>query len=60
MGLAAGSGTSCVITNPEKLSATVKAADLLLGRDDHATCYIADYRKRQKLGQVGYGAFAKS
>jgi 5-methyltetrahydrofolate--homocysteine methyltransferase len=50
LALAAGAGASCVITNPEKLTATVRAADLLLGRDQHAGRYITSYRKLVKLG----------
>lgn len=52
LALAAGAGASCVITNPEKLSATIRAADLLLGRDVYAGRYIANYRKMVKLGLI--------
>jgi 5-methyltetrahydrofolate--homocysteine methyltransferase len=60
LALAMGAGASCAITDPEKLSATIKSADLLLGRDVHATRFITNFRQRQKLGLVGDGASAKS
>jgi 5-methyltetrahydrofolate--homocysteine methyltransferase len=52
LALAAGAGASCMITNPEKLAATIRAADLLLGRDVYAGRYIANYRKMVKLGLI--------
>lgn len=50
--LAAGAGASCVITNPEKLTATIRASDLLLGRDNFAGRYITNYRSMVKLGLI--------
>lgn len=59
LALGAGSGASCVITNPEKLTPIIRAADLLLGRDAFAGRFIKDFRKRQALGLVSDGAPAK-
>jgi 5-methyltetrahydrofolate--homocysteine methyltransferase len=50
LALAMGAGASCAITNPEKLTATIRASDLLLGRDDYAGRYISHYRAMVKLG----------
>jgi 5-methyltetrahydrofolate--homocysteine methyltransferase len=50
--LAAGAGASCVITNPQKLTATIRASDLLLGRDNYAGRYIANYRTMVKFGLI--------
>jgi 5-methyltetrahydrofolate--homocysteine methyltransferase len=59
LALGAGAGASCVITNPEKLTPIIRAADLLLGRDAFASRFIKDFRKRQTLGLVSDGAAAK-
>jgi len=59
LALAAGAGASCVITNPEKLTPIIRAADLLLGRDAYAMRFIKDFRKRQALGLVADGTPAK-
>jgi 5-methyltetrahydrofolate--homocysteine methyltransferase len=37
-------GASCAITNPMKLTSTVRAIELLLGRDPFAGRYISHYR----------------
>jgi 5-methyltetrahydrofolate--homocysteine methyltransferase len=60
LALGAGAGASCVITNPEKLTPIIRAADLLLGRDAFAGRFIKDFRKRQALGLVSDGATAKA
>ena len=60
LALGAGAGASCVITNPEKLTPIIRAADLLLGRDAFAGRFIKDFRKRQTLGLVSDGAAAKA
>jgi 5-methyltetrahydrofolate--homocysteine methyltransferase len=60
LALAAGAGASCVITNPEKLTATIRAADLLLGRDTYAGRYITNYRKMVKLGLIADASSGKS
>jgi 5-methyltetrahydrofolate--homocysteine methyltransferase len=44
LGLAIGAGASCAITDPIKLSLTVRAIDLLRGRDDFAGRYIKHFR----------------
>jgi hypothetical protein len=49
-----------MITNPEKLTATIRAADLLLGRDVYAGRYIANYRKMVKLGLIADASYGKS
>ena len=42
-------GATCSITDPAKLGTTVKAADLLLGRDDNSMRYLKYYRAAEKL-----------
>jgi 5-methyltetrahydrofolate--homocysteine methyltransferase len=59
LALGASAGASCVITNPEKLTPIIRAADLLLGRDAFAARFIKDFRKRQTLGLIADGAPAK-
>lgn len=44
LGLAASVGASCAITDPIKLSMTIRAIDLLLGRDEYGSRYIQHYR----------------
>jgi 5-methyltetrahydrofolate--homocysteine methyltransferase len=44
LGLAIGAGASCAITDPVKLSLTVRAIDLLRGRDNFAGRYIKQFR----------------
>jgi 5-methyltetrahydrofolate--homocysteine methyltransferase len=44
LGLAIGAGASCAITDPIKLTLTVRAIDLLRGRDEFAGRYIKCYR----------------
>ena len=51
--LGAYAGTGCVISNPEKLTAIIRASNLLLGRDAFAARLIKDFRKRQALGAAG-------
>ena len=60
LALGAYAGASCVITNPEKLTAIIRASDLLLGRDAFAARFIKDFRKRQALGLVTDGAPTKA
>ena len=60
LALGASAGASRVITNPEKLTPIIRAADLLMGRDAFAARFIKDFRKRQTLGLVSDGAPAKS
>ncbi len=42
-------GATCSITDPSKLGATVKAADMLLGRDDNSIHYLKYFRAAEKL-----------
>ncbi len=48
MALVAQMGVSCPITNPAKLTNTIRAIDLILGRDNYSMRYIKHYRKMQK------------
>jgi 5-methyltetrahydrofolate--homocysteine methyltransferase len=45
LGLAIAAGATCAITDPMKLSLTIRAVDLLRGRDEYAGRYIKHYRK---------------
>ena len=45
LSLAIAAGATCAITDPMKLSLTIRAVDLLRGRDDYAGRYIKHYRK---------------
>jgi 5-methyltetrahydrofolate--homocysteine methyltransferase len=45
LSLAIAAGATCAITDPMKLSLTIRAVDLLRGRDDYAARYIKHYRK---------------
>jgi 5-methyltetrahydrofolate--homocysteine methyltransferase len=47
--LAIQMGATCSITDPSKLGLTVKAADLLLGRDNNSMCYLKYFRAAEKL-----------
>jgi 5-methyltetrahydrofolate--homocysteine methyltransferase len=47
--LAIQMGATCAITDPAKLGQTVKAADLLLGRDDNSMRYLKYYRAADAL-----------
>jgi len=42
-------GATCSITDPSKLGTTVKAADMLLGRDDNSMRYLKYFRLAEKL-----------
>ena len=42
-------GATCSITDPSKLGTTVKAADMLLGRDDNSMRYLKYFRAAEKL-----------
>jgi 5-methyltetrahydrofolate--homocysteine methyltransferase len=55
--LAIQAGATCAITDPMKLGFTVRASDLLLGRDAHAMRYIkyfrgVEARKAQEEGEA--------
>jgi 5-methyltetrahydrofolate--homocysteine methyltransferase len=44
MSLAILNGLTCPIANPEKITAAVRATDLILGRDDYAVRYVENYQ----------------
>ena len=48
LALAIGAGATCAITDPMKLTATIRAADLLRGRDQYAKRYIRYCRAHPK------------
>jgi 5-methyltetrahydrofolate--homocysteine methyltransferase len=48
LALAIGAGANCLITDPAKLTLTIRAADLLLGRDEYAVRYIQHFRSLPK------------
>lgn len=45
-------GATCAITDPAKLGQTVKATDLLLGRDDNSMRYLKYFRAAEKLREA--------
>ena len=47
--LAIQMGATCSITDPAKLGMTVRAADMLLGRDDNSMRYLKYFRAAEKL-----------
>ena len=46
MSLAIMNGLTCPIANPEKITAAVRAADLVLGRDDFAVRFVEYFQSR--------------
>jgi len=48
LALVAQGGVSAMITNPVKLTSTIRAIDLLLGRDSYSMRYIQHYRATMK------------
>jgi 5-methyltetrahydrofolate--homocysteine methyltransferase len=48
LALAASAGATCAITDPMRLTATVRAIDLLRGRDEYAARYISHFRSTQQ------------
>jgi 5-methyltetrahydrofolate--homocysteine methyltransferase len=47
MVLAIYGGLTCPIANPEKITAIVRATDLVIGRDDYAVRFVEYYQNRQ-------------
>jgi 5-methyltetrahydrofolate--homocysteine methyltransferase len=45
MSLAIMYGLTCPIANPEKITATVRATDLILGRDDYAVRFVENFQR---------------
>lgn len=48
MTLAIQHGLTCPIANPEKITATVRATDLILGRDDFAIRFVENFQASEK------------
>lgn len=46
MSLAIQNGLTCPIANPEKITAAVRASDLVLGRDDYAVRFVEYFQSR--------------
>ncbi|HLN20644.1 MAG TPA: dihydropteroate synthase [Bacteroidales bacterium] len=46
MALAIMNGLTCPIANPEKITAVVRATDLIRGRDDYAVRFVEHYQSR--------------
>jgi 5-methyltetrahydrofolate--homocysteine methyltransferase len=53
LALAAAAGANCVITDPMKFTALIRATDLLLGRDSYAKRYIRHYRAHSRRRSDG-------
>jgi 5-methyltetrahydrofolate--homocysteine methyltransferase len=51
LGLAIGAGATCAITDPLSVGLTVRAIDLLRGRDSYAARYINLYRSIQQRSE---------
>ena len=47
LSLAIGIGATCAITDPIKLTSTIRATDLLMGRDNFGARYINNWRANQ-------------
>ena len=47
--LAIGAGATCAITDPMKLTTIIRAADLLIGRDQYGSRYIAYWRDHKPV-----------
>ncbi|MCX6328806.1 MAG: dihydropteroate synthase [Bacteroidia bacterium] len=47
MALSIYNGLTCPIANPEKITAAIRAADLVLGRDDFAVRFVEYFQSRQ-------------
>ena len=44
MSLAILNGVTCPIANPEKITAAIRATDLILGRDDYAVRFVENFQ----------------
>jgi 5-methyltetrahydrofolate--homocysteine methyltransferase len=49
LSLAIQAGATCSITDPIKLGRTIRATDLLLGKDSFAMCFLKYFRTTEKL-----------
>jgi 5-methyltetrahydrofolate--homocysteine methyltransferase len=52
LALAMYAGASSAITNPVKSTSSIRAVDLLIGRDPYAARFIKNFRTQQKLQQA--------
>ena len=52
LALAMQTGVTCSITDPIKLGSTIKATDLLLGRDANSMRYLKYFRATEKLREA--------
>jgi 5-methyltetrahydrofolate--homocysteine methyltransferase len=52
LAMSIAAGATCSITDPIKLGQGIRAADLLLGKDDFAMRYIKYFRAAEKLKEV--------
>lgn len=48
MALSIYNGLTCPIANPEKITAMVRATDLVLGRDDYAVRFVEYFQRKQE------------
>lgn len=48
MSLSIMNGLTCPIANPEKITAAVRATDLILGRDDYAVRFVEQFQNRER------------
>ena len=49
MAISIYNGLTCPIANPEKITAMVRAADMVMGRDDYAVRFVEYFQSRQQL-----------
>ncbi len=59
LNLAIQMGATCSITDPAKLGMTVRATDMLLGRDDNSLRYLKYFRAAEKLRAAEAGKAAE-
>jgi len=52
LALAIQAGVTCSITDPIKLGASIKATDLLLGKDANSMRYLKYFRATEKLREA--------
>lgn len=59
LAMAIQAGATCSITDPIKLGATIRASDVLVGRDDFAMRYIKYFRAAEELREKETGVVPK-
>ena len=52
LAMAIQAGATCSITDPIKLGGTIRASDVLIGKDDFAMRYIKYFRAAESLRQT--------